>query len=84
MSRKKQERLVRKVILELGGQDVEVCYTAKGHQSFYFNFEIAAVLHCLSKPVTLPGTPGRPLDGRYVKSLVKTQMRHHSEPVEES
>ena len=83
MSNKKQERLVRKVILELGGQDVEVCYTSKGHQSFYFNFEIANALHRISRPITIAGTPGRSVSGRYVRSLVRTQMRHHSEPVEE-
>lgn len=81
MSNKKQERLVCKVIIELGGQDVEVCYTAKGHQSFYFNFEVANVLHRISRPITIGGTPGRSVSGRYVKSLVRTQMRHHSEPV---
>lgn len=81
MSNKKQERLVREVILELGGQDVEVCYTSKGHQSFYFNFEIATVLHRINRPITIGGTPGRSVSGRYVKSLVRSQMRHHSEPV---
>ena len=76
--------MVRKVILELGGQDVAVCYTAKGHQSFYFNFELATVLHRICRPITIAGTPGRSLSGRHVRSLVKTQMRHHAEPVEES
>ena len=82
MTSKKQERLVLKVISELGGEDVEVSYTAKGHQSFYFNFRLHTVLHRLSKPVTLPGTPGRTFERRFIRSIVKTQMRHHSEPVE--
>ena len=82
MSNKKQSRLVQEVIVDMGGESVEVSYTAKGHQSVYFNFRLHTVLHRLRKPVTLPGTPGRTFERKFIRSIIKTQMRHHSEPVE--
>ncbi len=83
MSNKKQERLVIRIIEQEGGEAIKVVHTANGHQSFYFNFRLHDALRSISRPITIGGTPGRSVSGRYVRSLVRTQKRHHSEPVEE-
>jgi hypothetical protein len=83
MSNKKQERLVIRIIEQEGGEDIRVVHTAKGHQSFYFNFRLHDALRRITLPITIGGTPGRSKSGRHVRSLVRSQKRHHSELVEE-
>ena len=83
MSNKKQERLVIRIIQQEGGEAIRVVHTGKGHQSFYFNHRIANVLHRITLPITIGGTPKQSKNGRHVRSLVRRQKRHHSEPVEE-
>ena len=81
MSKRKQERLIQEVIVDMGGTNIQVCHTAKGHQSFYFNVQLGNVLHRLSRPLTVSGTPGQSLSGRHVRNLVRRQIRYHSEPI---
>jgi hypothetical protein len=83
MSNKKQERLVIRIIEQEGGEDIRVVHTSKGHQSFYFNFRLHDALRRITLPITIGGTPGRSKSGRHVRSLVRSQKRHHSELVEE-